>query len=56
MTSKPTSMESQFVLRERAQALLEAKGASLTRAKDPGNALRVLFRRNQSRVVLDKMR
>lgn len=43
MTSKPTSMESQFVLRERAQALLEAKGASLTTAKDPGNALRVLF-------------
>jgi PAS domain-containing protein len=30
-------------LRDRAQALLEAKGASLTAAKDPSQALRVLF-------------
>jgi hypothetical protein len=43
MTSKPASIQSQFVLRERAQALLQAKGASLTAAKDPSNALRVLF-------------
>jgi PAS domain-containing protein len=43
MTSRPALLHAQFVLRERAQALLEAKGASLTAAKDPSSALRVLF-------------
>jgi len=43
MTSRPVSIPSQLLLRERAQALLEAKGASLTSAKDPSKALRVLF-------------
>lgn len=43
MTSRPALLQAQFVLRERAQALLQAKGASLTAAKDPSSALRVLF-------------
>ncbi|WP_199222056.1 hypothetical protein [Limnohabitans sp. Jir72] len=43
MTSVPISIHSPSVLRERAQALLQAKGASLTAAKDPSTALRVLF-------------
>jgi nitrogen fixation/metabolism regulation signal transduction histidine kinase len=43
MTPQPISFDSQFALRERAQARLQAKGASLTSAKDPSQALRVLF-------------
>lgn len=43
MTSRSDAFHAEHVLRERAQAQLEAKGASLTAAKDPIAALRVLF-------------
>lgn len=43
MTASSTPLTESLALRDRAQALLEAKGASLTAAKDPSQALRVLF-------------
>lgn len=43
MTASSTPLTVSLALRDRAQALLEAKGASLTAAKDPSQALRVLF-------------
>jgi len=43
MTDSSTPVKVPMALRDRAQALLEAKGASLTAAKDPSRALRVLF-------------
>ena len=43
MNDSSTPVNVSMALRDRAQALLEAKGASLTAAKDPSRALRVLF-------------